>query len=246
MLKVPFLPEDRIERETTVLLEQFARESGAPVSAPIPVEDILEGHLHLSLDFDDLHATLGIPLPASGQRDLLGALWIDERSVFIDQSLDPEEHREREGRYRFTLGHEVGHWQLHRQYVPSRAGQANFFSEAPQPTVVCRVSQANEPVEWQANIFSACLLMPREMVLAAYERRFGDRRSRIVRSGDLVRQGWDSVFLRDDPDDVAVRHFVRPFAGGFLVSVEAMRIRLETLGLLRRSESGQPRLVPSS
>ena len=46
---------------------------------------------------------LGIP-------DVLGALWVNERQIYIDQALDPEEYQGALGRFRFTLAHEIGHW----------------------------------------------------------------------------------------------------------------------------------------
>jgi len=36
-----------------------------------------------------------------------------------------------------------------------------FTDREPEPTVICRSSQAKERVEWQADFFSFCLLMPR-------------------------------------------------------------------------------------
>ena len=42
-----------------------------------------------------------------------------------------------------------------------------------RPTVICRTSQAKERIEWQADIYSSYLLMPRQFVLDAWKRRFG-------------------------------------------------------------------------
>lgn len=69
-----------------------------------------------------------------------------------------------EGRYRFTLGHEAGHWQLHRQLLRAARDQGVLFGDAPQPTVICRTSQAKRPIELQADRFSAAVLMPRALV----------------------------------------------------------------------------------
>jgi hypothetical protein len=74
-------------------------------------------------------------------------------SIFIDESLDPEENPAREGRYRFTLAHEGGgHWRLHRHLVMQDAAQISFFDAVGEPKFVCRSSQAKERVEWQADL----------------------------------------------------------------------------------------------
>ena len=45
----------------------------------------------------------------------------------IDRSLDPGENPSMQGRYRFGVGHEIGHWRLHRVYVASDPDQAALF-----------------------------------------------------------------------------------------------------------------------
>ena len=131
------------------------------IKPPAPVEEILEKQLKLSLGFDDLHQRLGIPRRGE-EPDVLGALWAERREVLIDESLDPEEHPEREGRYLFTLAHEIGHWCLHKDYLAPPEQQVDAFRKDRPPTVICR-SQANERIEQQANSFAACLLMPERL-----------------------------------------------------------------------------------
>jgi hypothetical protein len=160
-MDVKYLSENEIERQAAYLLAEFNIPRGLRLVAPIPVEDLLERHLKLRLDFDDLHSRLGVP--RSGEEpEVLGALWAESREIFIDQSLDPVDNPEMEGRYRFTLGHEIGHWQLHREYLaPASKGPDLFGHSSQAPTVICRASQAKERVEWQADCFASCLLMPR-------------------------------------------------------------------------------------
>lgn len=49
---VPYLPEEPIERAAESLLSEFASRQDAPVQPPVPIEDIVEKHLRLSLGFD--------------------------------------------------------------------------------------------------------------------------------------------------------------------------------------------------
>ena len=240
-INVKFLSEQQIERDAQALLSAYFHELGKPVQIPVPAEDILELHLGLSLDFDDLQSVLGIP-------DVLGALWADKREVFIDQSLEPTEHPDMEGRYHFSVGHEIGHWRLHRQYLTNAGSQVAMFTDSdPQPTVICRTSQKKQPIEWQADYFSSCFLMPRQCVLDAWFDRFGSHKPLVY--ADIAEQNWTqrpkyrglrpiqeimrkTFELQFEPHAFAFETVAREFAPMFRVSIQAMRIRLENLGLL--------------
>ena len=104
--RLPYLSEDAIERDAAQLLAEFAQARRVTLAPPIPIEDVIEKHLRLRIDFDDLHALHSVPRPASGETAILGAIYGDG-SIFVDESLDPEEHPSQENRYRFTLAHEV-------------------------------------------------------------------------------------------------------------------------------------------
>lgn len=210
----------------------------------MPADEVLETHLGLSLGFDDLSSRLGVP-----NTDVLGALWVDRREVLIDQSLDPYEHPDMEGRYNFSVGHEIGHWRLHRQYVADADGQvAMFTNDEPKPTVICRSSQKKAPIEWQANYFSSCFLMPRQSVLDAWSAHFGNLKPFVF--ADFADQNWTcrtkyrgprpirEIMLRVleekfEPHACAFETIAKEFKSMFRVSTQAMRIRLENLGLLR-------------
>ena len=240
-IQVKYLSEQQIERDAQALLTAYFHELGKPVQIPVPAEDILELHLGLSLDFDDLQSVLGIP-------DVLGALWADKREVFIDQSLEPTEHPDMEGRYHFSVGHEIGHWRLHRQYLTNAGSKVAMFTDSdPQPTVICRTSQKKQPIEWQADFFSSCFLMPRKWVLDAWSRRFGRQEPLVF--ADIAGLRWTrrpirtglkpiGMVLRNEfertfsPHAFVFETVAREFAPMFRVSIQAMRIRLENLGLL--------------
>lgn len=203
-INVKFLSDQQIEQDAQSLITGYYHQQGQSLRIPVPVDEILETYLGLSLDFDDLQKMLGVP-------DVLGAIWVDKREVFIDQCLDPHEHPEMLGRYNFSVGHEIGHWCLHRHYLVNAVNQADMFTGAePQPEVICRKSQARERVEIQADRFAACLLMPGKMILE----RFDPAR-------------FKSLSLTE------VKDYVLPgLAEEFAVSRSAMLIRLEQLGLL--------------
>ena len=215
----------------------------------VPIENIIEKHLKLGLEFDDTDELFGIPRFAPRRTvpyepDILGILYFDERRVVIDEFLDPVENPSQEGRYRFTLAHEGAHWQLHRHLFANEPMQNSMFDGPAAPAIVCRSSEARKRVEWQANFYASCLLMPRKLIMAAWNDMFPDGKPRILQPPlpishsfiEIPRLEWQHD---NDPDgsradDDALHRFARPLAQIFLVSPIAMRIRLEKLGLLHR------------
>jgi hypothetical protein len=251
-LQVPYIADETIERDAEALLAQFAHAKGVEIRAPIPIEDIVEKHLKLHVEFNDLHRLLGVPRGGLGtEPDIFGAIWLETGEIVIDESLDPEVRPAIEGRYRFTLGHEGGgHWRLHRPLVQANSGQESLFGDTRQP-VICRSSQSNERVELQANLYASCLLMPRKLVFQAWRNKFGNEHPRMLRRNDRivipcnVNEETAAVVRSFDQtrDDEVLEHFARPFAEEFKVSPIAMRIRLERLSLLHREVPRQRSLL---
>ena len=249
---VPYLSEATIERDATALLTEYAHARGVPMAPPIPIEDIVEKHFKLCIEFDDTHKLFGIPRDSGYDADILGAIFFDEARIVVDVSLDPEEMPGIEGRYRFTLGHEGGgHWRLHRWIFASDPTQHALFGGPKVPSFVCRSSEAKRREEWQADFYASCLLMPKKLVMEAWQARFGNTNARILKRKNRIAlpayvDHEIAAALRtfdQQRDDEVMNEFVRPFAKKFLVSMVAMRIRLERLGLLHREVPRQRTLA---
>jgi hypothetical protein len=245
---VPYLADEMIEGDAALLLAEYAHARGIVIAPPIPIEDIVEKHLKLGIKFDDIHQLFGVP--RSGlEPDILAAIFFDDRRIVIDESLDPEENPAKEGRYRFTLAHEGGgHRRLHRHLFAKDPAQIALFGEPAAASFISRSSQAKERVEWQAEFYASCLLMPRKLVFSAWDEMFPDRKQRVFQprtpfSHPFVESPRISCHIGDldcsESDDEALDRFARPLAEGFLVSPIAIRIRLEKLGLLHRVVPGQ-------
>lgn len=254
---VPYLSDEAIERDAAALLAEYAQARGVTISQPIPIEDIVEKHLKLCIEFDDTHRLFDVPRSGIGlDPDILGAMFFDEARIVIEESLDPEENPAKEGRYRFTLAHEGGgHWRLHRHLFAKDPAQAALFDGPAAPSVVCRSSQAKERVEWQADFYASCLLMPRKLVFPAWDKMFPDRKQRVLRPRIPISHPFVEVPRIDyrigdldcsETDDNALDRIARPLAKLFLVSPIAMRIRLEKLGLLLREVPHQRIFVGSA
>jgi Zn-dependent peptidase ImmA (M78 family) len=135
---------------------------------------------------------------------IFGALIPARRCVILN-----ERHRnnldENLGLRRFTIGHEVGHWELHVK--PTGTDQLAYI-DGDRPW--CREKSA-DPLEIQAERFSAFLLTPTELL--------------IPRLPHAQWSGWDPV---------------RQLASYFGTSHTAMIVRLEKGGWAHRDENGYP------
>ena len=238
--EVPYLKKEVIEAEAVLVLDEYGRPHRQVTAPPIPVYEIVELHLKLTLEIMDLQQIFF--------GDVHGAIWFRSQRVGIDQSLDPDRNPAKRGRYHFTLAHEAGHWRLHRHLYLRHMGQPSLFSGQDQnPDYVCRSSEKKKPVEWQADQFAANLLMPRDFVKQSWlEWRgstdpivltdLGDLRQQILTAEVLRRSGFKAG--DNAADDMVLEHCSRPLADKFEVSPEAMRIRLEGMGyLLRKKEA---------
>lgn len=226
--KVPFLHEKTIEAHAQLVLDEWAQEHPPVVHPPVPIDDILEIQLGLTFIIEDLQSAFGHP-------DVLGGIWFGDRLIKVDQSLDPTVAPKMLGRYRFTLAHEIGHWRLHRQHLMDDPTATSLFQANSGPAFVCR-SNANPPEETQANAFAAALLMPRLVLLNAWlDWRGTDHPVAIseLPAGDYHTDAETSA-------NMAMDQFCKPLAERFEVSAQAMRYRLQKLGLLVKEV--EPRL----
>jgi hypothetical protein len=217
-MKPRYLSKEEIETDAARLLEDYGRAHGEVKKPPVPIDEIAESQLQVTVDLDDLPALTGVP-------DALGATWANQRQVIIDESLDPIEHPEKEGRYHFTLCHEVGHLRLHYEYLAEREPQLPLIPGCQSaPSVVCRLDGTRDRFEWQADYYSAACLMPRTWVYDAWEREYGSREPLYY---DDCAFAWSM--------DGFYRKTASRFAAVFRVSRQAMSIRLQDLGLLRKA-----------
>lgn len=227
-IKVPFLKPSDLDHAVAELLRRYGAWKKAPVQPPIDVDEIVEGYLGLTLEVVDLRERLGMD-------DVLGATWFDDGRVRIDRSLEGKE-----GRFAFTVAHEIGHWQLHRPLYEMDKVTLPLFSlgpdEKPAPAVVCRAKERKAPAEWQADQFAARLLMPAAAV----------RETALSLCNDKP-PVWDG--LADSRKTGILDPRLRTFAGeiiaegGFLnVSNEAMCYRLLDLKLAKDKSQAMPEL----
>lgn len=215
-MKVPWMSKTAIARKAESLIEDFQQKAGYPVTPPIPVEEIIERSLGLELHYVDLEKILGT-------RDVLGATYAKSKRICINERLF--EHGS-EGRLVFTCAHEAGHWVLHRRYAGAHGKDGSGNGE-----IVSKPADAREPIEWQADYFASCLLMPEAAVREAFSRICGPSPVVIKCAMSAVRENsrCEEPFVEQWPYIAAAMCE----AGGFSnVSRHAMIIRLQDLGLI--------------
>src|SRR5205807_374640 len=68
---VPYLSRQQIEDEAVLLLAEYGNSHGQVTAPPVPVDEIVELYLKLTLEFKDMHKLFGFA-------DVHGALWVNE------------------------------------------------------------------------------------------------------------------------------------------------------------------------
>ena len=193
-MSAPFIPTARIEHAAAALTREHQLAPG------FDVERLLD-QLGLGLVWE--------PIDDDGGGRILGQLIAEEKIVVLNER-HLELLEQNSGRLRrFTVGHELGHWSLHAAAI--RSGTGTLFENG---RVWCRDGSA-DPLERQAEMFSAALLIPRDQLLAA------------VPASSW--HGWPTVYRLADE---------------FQINATPMIIRLETLGWAHRDADGTPRSGP--
>lgn len=143
----PELSDAQIAEAADGLLAEYAAASGWERVAPVPVESIAEHHLGYDIDISD-EGLFADP-------DYLGGIVFDQQMIQINASVEANE-----GRYNFTVAHEIGHHVLHRAlFIAQRRDGID--------DIMCR-DVLDKPIEeQQADKFAAALLMPADLVMHA-------------------------------------------------------------------------------
>jgi hypothetical protein len=71
--------------------------------------------------------------------------------------------------------------------------QATMFGRPAAPSFVCRSSQAKKREEWQADFYASCPLMPRKLVVAAWDEAFPDRKQRVLQPATPIKHPFVEI-----------------------------------------------------
>ena len=183
MNDIPELLEEDIEQAANDLLSDYQNKFSWDPQCPIPVERIAEKHLGYRIEItdDDIYK----------DAEILGGIIFADKIIQVNGSI--ENH---DGRYSFTIAHELGHHCLHKELFQK------LSMESDEHTKMCRETGEKPLTEQQADTFASYLLMPTKFVNKAYIKAFGDTNevfdigykkrhmlgsiaSRVIESGDF-------------------------------------------------------------
>ena len=125
-------------------LTYFSANNENSITLPVPVEDIAEHYLGYQIDF--------VNEGLFRDPEILGGIDFDENKIYVNASV--EDH---DGRYAFTIAHEIGHHVLHRDTHLKE----NLDGEK---EILCRDTRNKPRIELEADRFAAALLMPAQSV----------------------------------------------------------------------------------
>ena len=135
---------DEVEKLADGLNHTYCADLAQPLTLPIPIEDIAEHYLGYSIEFMD-DGLFSDP-------QILGGIDFEEHRIYVNASV--EDH---DGRYCFTIAHEIGHHVLHRDAYLQNRGEG-------EREILCRDARNKPQIEVEADRFAAALLMPSEAV----------------------------------------------------------------------------------
>jgi Zn-dependent peptidase ImmA (M78 family) len=155
---------EEIERRAEAILEQVPSWIWDGESVPVPVEEIADTSYGLLVrDVEDMCAAPGCPELERGQT-FSGLLLADKGEIWVNA----EEARRWPPRRRFTIGHELGHWVMHRSDERSLFCRSNTVQPDEQPEQ--GTAEEIPDIEEEASVFAAALLMPARLIRREYER----------------------------------------------------------------------------
>ena len=197
---IPILTKAEIDEIAEGFVLDFCPEAMC-IPQPINVDLFIEKYLGLTLDYQYLSndarylgmtvfndtSKIIVFLPKECRADYYYA---SAGTVIIDNTLTKEDQL---NRYRYTCGHEAGHWIFHRSYYNHDPNQLSLF-EVDTPYIKCRelfpedfsrelrAWDDEKWMEWHADKFSSCFLMPRTAVLKITESKMvtGDNEMEII------------------------------------------------------------------
>lgn len=228
---IPYLCKRDIEEIAYTYLKRFNTEL-LKSPAPTPIEQFVENYLKLEMDYIDItpdESVLGMTIFDSGFITVYNSENQSKRNVFVKEGTVVIENAllkpSQENRYRFTCGHEAGHWILHRNVFKKLIQtntKANICLERNVRNMPKKKLETDEDwMEWQANYLCSCLLMPQMTFrYAAYNilRKAGIK-------ADYVNNAYAGIFY----------YICSKLADAFNVSLQAAYIRLKELNIIRET-----------
>jgi len=224
--EVKFWRNDELEALTAARLAEYAHKADCKVEPPVPVEKVAEVLFDIRFCYEPLDVPEGLFVPA--------ALLPETRTIIVNERHRPV-FTEKPGLERFSVGHELGHWDLFEKDKDTRTG--SLFGASDAEGMVHYRTAGGVPVKYVQGIWSnddryevlsflqrtydapsvasaveryaSALLMPRRLLASA------------LRGIDATK--WRNLY---------------PVSRLFGVTISALRVRMQRLGLVHVTDEG--------
>ena len=137
-----------------LLAEEYARQFNPDAIAPFPHQNVEDAYDDLEIYFAELE-----------EEDVSGAtIYKDGKYIIL---INIQNHPTRQ---HFTLGHELGHYFLHKEILKKEKGLMDGADVLEGPHILYRLDDATtQRIETEANHFAGSLLMPSHLVYKAWQ-----------------------------------------------------------------------------
>lgn len=216
LLDISFISKDEIEKRANAITEKDVEER------ILMLRSLSTLNKELSIDpfFYAESSGLGHSVEVMEDSFQLGCLDVVRNHVILNST-----GMNNYDRFRFTMAHELGHYILHSPLF--KAQRVVSVGESNETLSISK--SYSRRLEYQANIFASYLLMPKELVCRLYQiyfelhihRRFGDKLHALYYN-PMQPETFESY-----------NNVVGSMAKLLGVSLQAMNIRLKSLGLLK-------------
>lgn len=208
--QVPYLHKDEIERLTTTVLAEVEYADGA-----VSLDNVCCRQTKVA----NLTVHTGVtPSINESRNEILGRILFNPLEITIYAYAGENEARER-----FTLAHELGHHFLgHSRYLRAEYCQERDF-QSDDPSLALEDIRR---LEWQANHFASCLLLPRAPLLKDF--------LVLAEKHSLVDRGFGLLYVDEQGCNQKIYLWITDFLKQkYRVSRAALDARLRDLGLLK-------------
>ena len=223
MKNIKFMNNDEIELTCSQMLDQYFTSIGAKnkILPSIDIDSFVMNYLHCTVVYESIAANSNCLGFAS---DGVAKIWISRNgrkrevlyprdTIVLDKYLTTPGN---ESKRRFVLGHEAGHVITSRIYGNQAAYHNHVFDNEANYNQQLLIDQFNI-YEIQADRISACLLMPKPVVLKYLETYLNTHK--VIKYEEVGISRYDqSMLLR--------------IASEMKVSITALMIRLKELNLI--------------
>lgn len=171
-----YLTNAEIEARACALLDRYAAEIAPIAAPPVPVEKIADLLLELNLSW--------VPIRDTDEEPTLAFIDAPNHTIRLNERRQETHFNRHSGLYEYTLGHELGHYDLHvlkggvaqLELDPAFSATSEYSVGAvsdqvwqPAGQYLCRTrANSKKPSrERQADVYASYLLMPERLLLPA-------------------------------------------------------------------------------